>query len=152
MSEMQPHMKKRVGIALLLTGLGVVFAAVYYWATPTGGVIPSMPKVRIDSKQMDFAVKRFHQRAASVEITPFHEQLQAAFFALNSAEVSGSDASAINGLRQEFVQKTEIAQTARKERYLQFGDFLAKQFETELFQVLESAHAQGMEQVMHAKP
>ncbi|MBN2339945.1 MAG: hypothetical protein JXX29_05360, partial [Deltaproteobacteria bacterium] len=29
---------------------------------------------------------------------------------------------------------------------------LAKQFETELFQVLESAHAQGMEQVMHAKP
>lgn len=134
-------------VGLLLASLIVVFLSVYFLAKPTGGFVPAMPNVTIDNARISFSVKRLKKRAASVKLESYHRELLAAFQAFNNAEAGGKDEKEIEALRLVFVDRTMIAQTAQKERYLLLGDFLAVQFEKHLFAVLKELRQMGLGEV-----
>ena len=129
----------------------MIFATVFYVARPKHGALPAMPEIAIDAALIDFAVKRVQTRAQTVSLTEYHKSLRDAYQALNVAEVEGVDGKELMRLRQNFVEKTEIGQTARKERYLLMGDYLAVQFEKILFDVLEDIQNKGLQQVLNSK-
>ena len=134
---------------LVLAGLALmIFTAVFYVARPKHGAVPTMPEVAIDPTQIDFAVKRIRARARTVSFSEYHHMLRDAYQDLNLAEVEGVDGKELMRLRQNFVEKTEIGQTARKERYLLMGDYLAVQFEKVLSDVLKDIGNKGLQPVL----
>ncbi|MBN2528525.1 MAG: hypothetical protein JXR76_19205 [Deltaproteobacteria bacterium] len=135
-------------VAFIFGILIVVFLSIYFLSTPRQGALPVMPEVSINDSQIDFAVRRFRERAGSVELESYHNELTAVFKKLNLAEAENSDNDTIAHIQALFLEKTLISQTAQKERYLLTGDYLALAFENTLNRVLGEIRQKGLARAM----
>lgn len=143
--------QKLFAVILFVASLIALFALVFYWASPKGGALASMPIAKVDSAKLDFALRRLKKRANSLSMESYHQELLTAYQSLNLAEVQQRDSVQINRLTAIFLDRTRIAQTAKKERYILFGDYLAFSFEKQLIKVLTHAQKKGMKAVLQQK-
>ncbi|MBN2716941.1 MAG: hypothetical protein JXX14_13900 [Deltaproteobacteria bacterium] len=142
-----PKKNVRLKWMLLVVAVAATFVGIFFLASPRNGALPPMPEVKIDRTQMAFAVNRFKKRAGAVTVERWQQNLINAYKKLNIAEARFDDAKTIEFLHRIFVEKSEIPQTAQKERYLLLGDYLALKFEGQLQKVLTDVQRMGLERV-----
>jgi tetratricopeptide (TPR) repeat protein len=136
------------GFAAALTIL--LLTAVYRFAQPHNGSVPSMPSLNINQNELKDAVDRLHKRADSVKkLNSYQASTLEAFFKLNMVEISSKDPQTVIAAQAGFEQQTQIPATAKKERYLLLGDYVAVKFEKALKKVLLRAENEGLKKIIN---
>ncbi len=145
------EVKKERGATLgIIVALVAVIAAVgvFFWVRGEGN-IPQMPRAHMSKAAQEEATAALRGRIKGFSLYPLEQEMVAILEKINEIEVDDSlgekeRREKLEPLLDKFSRKAREQVAVDVSRYLEFGDFLATQFEAALKEVLDEAEKKGL--------